>query len=43
MEYKLRLGLQRKRAKIRQRLGSGFRRVTIRGRKRWVKPSGKAG
>lgn len=42
MEFKLRLGKKQKDAKIRNRLDNGYKRVKVRGRKRWVKPAAKA-
>lgn len=41
MEFKLRLGRKQKEQKNRNRMEAGYKRVKIRGRKRWVKPAAK--
>lgn len=39
MEYKIRHVHKKKANKIKNRAASGFTRVKVRGRKRWVKPA----
>lgn len=39
MEFKLRVGKKQKETKVRNRIDAGYKRVKVRGRKRWVKPA----
>lgn len=41
MEFKKRVGLKKKLAKVRNRQEAGYQRVTVRGRKRWIKSTAK--
>lgn len=42
MEYKIRMVHQKKQAKVRNKIENGFKRLKVRGRKRWVKPAAKS-
>lgn len=42
MEYKTRLVHTKKRKKVDNKKANGFKRITVRGRKRWVKVEKKA-
>ena len=41
MEFKLRLNQKKKRAAAKSKKEQGFKRIKVRGRKRWVKASAK--
>ena len=40
MEFKRRLVQKQKQAKVKNRIAAGYKRVKVRGRKRWIKSAG---